>query len=396
MQDRDELTGETTLFSRTKPAENKEASADDDDVREYQSGEGGARLPAVTVTEDDEDDDGIFMSWPEPDKSDTSSSEDDGEQDDSDEENEDDPDSDDEEENEDGDTFIFRRAAESDREESGGKKKRKKKKRDAQADNEAVLSSMKYYKHTKKVKELLLRRVLPLVLIVCFAAAFVLYFFRLQHLTLDNLEGYEAEDIFRATGIKRNMFIFSVNSFDLRRKLAMDFPYIQDVDVELDLPDTVHLIFTEDCALFYTKIYDEYFVISQSMRVLGRYTDEADIPKDLKCISLPAVSYAVVGYDLQFFDTSYLDFLSEFLDKIGDYSFYPHIDALDLSNRSYLSMSYEDRLTIDLGSSEDIDTKLLFVKSIIESLRAEDEGTITLIDNKKATFSPVSIAGMTY
>ena len=252
MQDRDELTGETTLFSRTGSAENRESSADDDDVREYQSSANGARLPVTTVTDEDEEDDGIFMSWPEPEKSDASPEDEDGEQDDPDGENEDGPDPDDGEEDADGDTFIFRRAAESDREESGGKKKRKKKKRDAKADNEAVLHSMKYYKHTKKVKELLLRRILPLVLIVCFAAAFVLYFFRLQHLTLDNLEGYAAEDIFRATGIRRNMFIFTVNSFDLRKKLAMDFPYIQDVDVELDLPDTVHLIFTEDCALFYT------------------------------------------------------------------------------------------------------------------------------------------------
>ena len=350
----------------------------DNSVREMSSGEGASRLPVTAVT--DEEDDGIFMNWPEPDTggedtdgpegTDGGSTKPDGGED---------------------EDYAFRRAAASDYNESVGRKPKKPKKTKREEENEEALSAVKYYRHTQKVKDMLLRRVLPLILILSFSAGFFLYFFRLRHLTFDDLEGYDTADVFRASGIRKNMFIFSVKESDIRRRLAMDFPYIEDIDVELTLPDTVHLIFTEDRALFYTKIYDEYFVISQSMRVLSRCTDEKEIPEGLKCITLPAVSYAVVGYGLTFFDSSYVEFLSAFLEKIETFSYYSHVDSLDLSNRSYLSLTYEERLTVDIGSSEDIDTKLLFVKAILEALDGEDRGTITLIDNKKATFSPAQL-----
>ena len=284
--------------------------------------------------------------------------------------------------------YAFRRAARSDYEESHNRRHRKIV-TEADSDNEAVLSSLKYRKHTKTIRERLLRRVLILLLVAGFLCGFVLYFFRLQHLTFDNLRGYTTEEVFSALDIRKNMFIFSVRESSIDKKLTVKFPYIQKVDVEYSLPNTVHLVFSEDCALFYTQMYDEYFVISESMRVLARYNEESELPADLLKITLPAVSYAVVGHELRFFDETYTDFLNSFLDEVENAAIYEKINAMDLSNRYDLQLEYDDsRLTINLGSSEDLDTKLLFVKSMIAALEQSDCGTITLITNKQATFSP--------
>ncbi len=283
--------------------------------------------------------------------------------------------------------YLYRAAAESDREESYGRPHKKK----DEADNEGTLSSIKYYKHTQRVRDLLLRRILPCVLVVAFMIGFVLYFFRLQHLTFDNLTGYPAEDVFDAIGLKKNMFVFRIREGDIERRLRSHFPYIEDVEVELELPDTAHLVFTEDCALFYTQIYDEYFVISESMRVLSRFDRKEDLPKGLRGITLPAVSYAVVGHTLTFYDASYIDFLREFLSVMENSDVYAKVGTMDLSNRFYLRIDYDDRLEIDLGGAEDLDTKLLFVKSIVAELDEDDRGNVTLIDNKKATFSPAPL-----
>ncbi|MCQ2431745.1 MAG: FtsQ-type POTRA domain-containing protein [Clostridia bacterium] len=280
--------------------------------------------------------------------------------------------------------FAFRRAEESDLEESSGRRHRPKKKEE---DNEATLSSMKYYKHTRQVRAVMLRRVLPLVLVVSFLAGFILYFFRLQHLTFDNLTGYAAEDVFRASGLKKNMFVFAVSEGDIERRLRQRFPYIQDIEVERELPDTVHLIFTEDCAKFYTEMYGEYFVISESMRILARCDTEKELPEDLRKLTLPAVSYAVVGHKLQFFDASYVLFLSEIIDIIKESAVYDKIHEMDLSNRYYLSLRYDNRLTFDIGTAENLDTKMLYIKSLVESLKPDDHGTVTLIGNKVATFA---------
>ena len=280
--------------------------------------------------------------------------------------------------------FAFRQAEASDREESEEHRRKPKKKEE---DNEATLSSMKYYRYTEKLRGVMLRRVLPLALVLLFGVGFLLYFFRLQHLTFDNLTGYAAEDVYRASGLKKNMFLFSVNGGDIKRRLRMKFPYIEEIEVERELPDTVHLIFTEDNARFYTMMYDEYFVISRSLRVLARCDSEDELPPGLRMMKLPAVSYAVVGHELEFFDISYADFLAEIMETFEDAAVYAKIHELDLSNRYDLSFRYDDRFTFDIGTSENLDTKLLYVKSLVESLDEDDSGTFTLIGNKMATYS---------
>ena len=366
-------------------------------------------LPMAPVGEDD-DDDGIFMSWPGFDY------ENDLEAGDADEEHADDSafsgddmparrkkekkadktkkkkdrkqkKNADVSEDSDGDEdYAFRRAADSDIEESRGKRKKKEEK--DESDNETTLSSIKYYKHTAKLREIFLRRLLPVVLVLLFLTGFVLYFFRLQHLVFVNLRGYDAEDVFRAVNIRKNQFIFTINDGDIERRLRARFPYSEDVEVELSLPDTAHLIFTEDSARFYTKIYDEYFVISESMRVLARYSSEDQLESGLREITLPAVSYAVVGHSLRFFDTSYLTFLSSFLDVIEGSELYRGVASMDLSNRFDIILNYEDRISVELGDDANLETRLLFVLSTIEALEEEQRGTLHIIDNKQAIFSP--------
>lgn len=284
--------------------------------------------------------------------------------------------------------YTFRRAARSDMEESSGKKPKKPKHNEA--DNEATLASIKYYKYTRKLKQLVVHRFLPLAMAFVLIVGFVLYFFRLQHLNFVNLTGYAAEDVFAATGIKKNAFVFSVSSSDIEKRLRTKFPYIQSVSVELDLPDTVSLVFEEDCALFYTQIYDEYFVVSESMRVLARYDTTDELDAGLRAVTLPAVSYAVVGHSLQFFDSSYLTFLKEFLAVLEISDIYDRITSMDLSNRFDILVTYEDRLDIYLGDDEYLESNLSFAKSIIEGLKDNDAGDITIIDNKTASFSAVS------
>lgn len=290
-----------------------------------------------------------------------------------------------EEDGAEGEQYTFRRAARSDLEESAGNTEKKKR----ESDNEATLSSIKYYKYTKKLKQLFVHRFLPLALVLVFVVGFVLFFFRLQHLTFVNLTGYAAEEVFAQTGIKKNMFIFTVNASDIRRRLQTKFPYIQNVSVELDLPDTVNLVFEEDCALFYTQIYDEYFVISESMRVLARYDTLDEIDDNLRAITLPSVSYAVVGHALQFFDSTYIEFLSGFIDTMEESDIYSHITSMDLSNRFDLQLTYEERIHIYLGDSTYLASNLSFVKSIIAELDEDDAGDINIIDNKTASFSDV-------
>ena len=372
-------------------------------------------LPMAPVSDAD-DDDGIFINWPgfdrdgdsdpsyagvETDDGDLSDEDDSPAFDDKPKKREKpkkkkekkskkksaDADADSTEDAETDDGYAFRRAADSDMEESRGKRKKKKK---DESDNETTLSSIKYYKHTAKLKEIFLRRLLPIVLVLVFIVGFVLYFFRLQHLVFHNLRSYDAEEVFRTAHVRKNQFIFTISDGDIERRLRTKFPYIEDVEVELSLPDTAHLIFTEDSARFYTKIYDEYFVISQSMRVLARYSTTDELDPGLREIALPAVSYAVVGHPLRFFDMSYLSFLSSFLDTIEGAELWRGVASLDLSNRFDIMLNYEDRLQIELGDDENLETRLLFVQSTIDALESDQRGTLHIIDNKQAVFSPES------
>ena len=50
-------------------------------------------------------------------------------------------------------------------------------------------------------------------------------------------------------------------------------------------------------------------------------------------------------------------------------------------------------LEIELGDIENLETRLLFVHSTIEALEPGDRGTLHIIDNKQAIFSPQAREG---
>lgn len=290
-------------------------------------------------------------------------------------------------EDEDEEDFAFRKAAEDDElANHPSKKARAQKKKNA---SESVLSSFKYYKKTRSAKDAMISRVILITLVLAFAIGFLFYAFRLQNLYFADLSGYSTKDVYLQSGLREGMFIFNVRAGEIERRLAKDFPYIHNVRVERTLPDTVTLYFDEDGALFYTQLYDEYFVISESMRVLARYDSEEEVPSALRKITLPAVSYAVVGYPLAFFDDTYLDFLEDTLLVFSEAVVYEHIDEMDFSNRYDLQFEYADRLTFSIGNADNLDTKLLFVKSIAENLESDARGNVTLVDNKMASFTAI-------
>jgi len=67
---------------------------------------------------------------------------------------------------------------------------------------------------------------------------------------------------------------------------------------------------------------------------------------------------------------------------------YRGVASMDLSNRFDIILNYEDRLQIELGDVENLETRLLFVHSTIEALESDERGTLHIIDNKQAIFSP--------
>ena len=60
------------------------------------------------------------------------------------------------------------------------------------------------------------------------------------------------------------------------------------------------------------------------------------------------------------------------------------------NNRFEIVLNYEERLSIELGSDDNLETRLLFVKSTIDELKKDDRGIIHIIDNKQAIYSPES------
>ena len=67
---------------------------------------------------------------------------------------------------------------------------------------------------------------------------------------------------------------------------------------------------------------------------------------------------------------------------------YRSIASMDLSNRFDIILNFEERISVELGDDENLETRLLFVKSAIDELEDDQRGTLLIIDNKQAIFSP--------
>lgn len=235
----------------------------------------------------------------------------------------------------------------------------------------------------KKLRRRILGIAVPLACVCLLLFSFLAL--RAKEVIVENMTYYQAADLVKTCGIHKNQFLPFLNRSALSETITTKFPYIRKASISYALPGKIIINTTEDVPGFYTVIHDEYFLISTNLRVLGRFESKDELPAGAKELRTSKISYAVVGYQLKFFEGTYTDYLLQILEALSTSELNDSLTLIDAQYRYDIDLYYDDRFEIQIGSATDLASKLQFVQGILADTAEDAKGIIHVNDVKSAS-----------
>ena len=206
---------------------------------------------------------------------------------------------------------------------------------------------------------------------------------------------YTEDEIIAALGIEKNSNLFGFSTEDKTQQLQTQFPYLDDVLVEVQLPGTVVVKVRPATERFACMYSGGWAVLSDSFKILRVDVSQ---PADL-CVltcSLPADFVPTVGQTLtpQNYNSllegesatpetsaqSAAQVLASLMTELENEGLTDGVTAIDVLDQSQISFTYQGRIKVLLGNSNRLDYKVRLAAVAIldpeKGLAASDRGTL--------------------
>ncbi len=223
--------------------------------------------------------------------------------------------------------------------------------------------------------------VFGLAMCIVFAVACVALFFNTEEILVEGCGIYDDYLIRESSGITKDQNLCFIDAQAVENAIIMQYPYVKSVDVQLHFPSTVTLVIKEETPTYYFELCGEYFILSESLRVLEITDDLANrtVP-DSALISLKTlnVAYAVAGRQIVFEDEDYYTYAQKMLSTFERSAIAEHITLIDFSDKYNIYIIYDHRFRIEFGTADDISSKITMAQKIVEVFEDHDTGVINV------------------
>lgn len=226
------------------------------------------------------------------------------------------------------------------------------------------------------------RRNLSLYYLMIFVICLVIFLilsrtvlFNINEYVVEGNSIYSAQKILDAGNLRDGRNMYGVNLEKTEQKIKDSLVYIEDITLKRKLPDKMIVTVTEATAFACCEYEgNRYAVITKS----GRYLETEQLGPRAGLIMIKGMELkdVALGQDFVSSDEAKHDIILDLMEAIFQ-NCDGKITEIDITDRTNITMKYEDRITIDFGSSLDYDYKLRYITAIIEeNLQPDDEGTI--------------------
>lgn len=213
-------------------------------------------------------------------------------------------------------------------------------------------------------------------------------FFRVSEIEVEGNVHYTDEEIILAVDVEEGDNMFFFDRFATLSRVFAKLPYVEEVSVDLVLPNKVIISVTESEALAYIVLGDEMWTIDHSCKILGKATDD-EIGNLIPIIGL-SPGTLMIGETLQTADgdTELVNYLAEVLSQLEDRGMDGLVGSIDFSNKNHVEFTYNDKYTVRIGDAAYTEHKFGMLVSVLTQLLEGDIGIIDLSDAKTAHFIP--------
>lgn len=203
------------------------------------------------------------------------------------------------------------------------------------------------------------------VIVLIIAAIVINLLVVVKNMTVENNTPYSTDELLNQMGYHTGSGLYSINSEKALKLLSDKYPYIKSVSVQQHFPTGVSICFEKGAAAFCVTSSDgKYVYLNQDLKVL-QIADEADT----QAVSVLGftVDQAVVGQVIENSDeTMDVELLQEVYAGVVAEGLQQQLTEIDLTKNYDVKLTVNGLISIEIGTSENIQKKLQTAKLILQ------------------------------
>lgn len=208
---------------------------------------------------------------------------------------------------------------------------------------------------------------------VCYILS-ITVLFNATEIKINGNTHYTPEQICTAGSVAEGDNLIRLKSEASEQRIEATLVYVDKCEIVKKFPSTIEVNITEAVEAAYVQVLNNYCLISQSGKILENAltATKSSLPviSGLDCTS-DAVSTVI-----QSEDSNKVTIICELL-ALLDGADLTKVTEINISDRTNILLTYDNRITIKLGSSYDLEYKLGYVSQIINEKLSDDwEGTV--------------------
>lgn len=224
---------------------------------------------------------------------------------------------------------------------------------------------------------------------ITFAVLSLTVLFPVREITATGSKIYSAEQIIKAAGITTENNIFTFSAGNATDKLQKQLPFIEDVNIERNLPGTVSIKVTDAKEYVCYPVGGEYYTVSRKGRVLKKYSESPEGIFKIRCNS----AVCELGEDISFSDEKTKNTVATMLDSFEAKGI--KVDEIDITDPLNLNARVEGRFDVNFGTSGSLEKKIAHLSGMIKDIAPNRTGRINLsmwsVEKTEGTFKEMPI-----
>lgn len=231
-------------------------------------------------------------------------------------------------------------------------------------------------------------RLVTMLVLVLAVLVGVAIFFKVDTIEVTGNSLYRAEEVVEASGVSVGDNLLTLSKGAIAGRINAVLPYVEQVRVERQLPDTVRIHLTESKAVYMVTAADgAEWLMSGAGRLLERAeTSAADYPKITGITPKAPAPGAQVDCD----QPDSLAAALELMALLEETDYISQIAEVNVEKPYDMIVWYNTLFEIHLGGTEELSYKMQYLAAILEDPQVAEGGVIdlTLQEKSVAIFKP--------
>ena len=221
-----------------------------------------------------------------------------------------------------------------------------------------------------------LYKLLTLV-VVCAAAVLALtLFFKVESVEVTGNSRYSAQEIQDACGVQLGDNLYLLSKPDMVQRLHQQLPYIDEVRITRQLPNTLCVQVTEFSTVYAVEQEGTVWLLTSGGKIVETAAERGDTPLIDGCELLAPSLSGDVSFALELQNRQ--ESLFALLTALESAELTGAVRAIHLGDPTVLTMDYTERFSVEMPYSADYPRLLRYLTLVIEELETNLTGVIDL------------------